>query len=220
MLGLYSIIFTVAESTRGTSSTYMKNVILGRSSSQLPNPDGQFGSTPAAHPIVVFHFGVRFNHPLGILSPGAQMMVSYFLKCNEEIMARSTEFGMLGISAWRGAERSTQNTLMQIYYFRDVEGLNRFAHDKIHREAWDWVQKAGHKHIGFFHEVFCTPQKSYESIYVNFQPLLMGATSVNCEDTDEEKDGGPWVQALVNADVGPLKSQFARMNRSFKEVTG
>lgn len=193
----------------------MKNVILGRTSAQLPEPEtGRFDNQPAAHPIVVFHFGVRFNHPLGIASPGARTTIDHFQACNNLVMARSQEYGMLGASAWRAAERSSENTLMMVYYFKDVESLNKFAHDDIHRKAWDWIVKAGHKHIGFFHEAFCVPPKAYETIYVNFHPLLMGATSMKCTDENDEE---VWVSPVVDAEAGPLKSQFGRMGRGFKE---
>ena len=152
----------------------MTDVIPGRTSAQLPSQeDGRFGAQPAAKPVVVFHFGVRFNHPLGWLAPGALQTAKYFQACNDQVLKRADDYGMLGSSPWRATERSTSNTLLIVYYFRDVEGLNKFAHDPVHREAWDWIAKAGYKHIGFFHEAFCVPQKAYESIYVNFQPLLV-----------------------------------------------
>lgn len=103
------------------------------------------------------------------------------------------------------------------YYFKDVESLNKFAHGDIHRKAWDWIVKAGHKHIGFFHEAFCVPPKAYETIYVNFPPLLMGATSIKCVEQNGEEI---WIQPVADADVGPLRSQFGRMGRGFKESLG
>ena len=216
LLGLYAIITTLTEVARGPTNTYMENVIPGRASAQLPSPQtGRFGSQPAAHPIVVFHFGVTFNHPLGQLAPGAKQTTDHFTACNGQVVARADEYGILGLSPWRAGERGSNNVLMMVYYFRDVDGLNRFAHDDIHRKAWDWIVKAGYKHIGFFHEVFCVPPKAYESIYVNFQPLLMGATSVKCYDEDGQDT---WVRPIVDADVRPLRSQFGRIGRAFKET--
>lgn len=216
LLGGYVIFNTINEAVKGPLNGYMKNVILGRTSAQLPSTDtGLFGYQPAAHPIVVFHFGVRFNHPLGVLSPGAKATIDHFTACNNLVIAESHKYGMLGLSAWRAAERSSENTLMMVYYFKDIEGLNRFAHGDIHRKAWDWIVKAGHKHIGFFHEAFAVPPKAYETIYVNFPPLLMGATSIKVTDENDEE---VWIQPIVDADTGPLKSQFGRMGRGFQET--
>lgn len=215
LLGLYAAVTTLLDAAKGSSNAYMEGVVLGRASAQLPSLEtGRFGSQPAAHSVVVFHFGVTFNHPMGILSPGAKQTMDHFTACNDLVVTRADEYGMLGLSPWRAGQRGSNNALLMMYYFRDVEGLNRFAHDDIHRKAWDWIVKAGHKHVGFFHEAFCVPQKAYESIYVNFQPLLMGATSIRCTDENGEDN---WIRPVVDADVGPLRSQFGRMGRAFKE---
>lgn len=215
LAAVYSILNTAFQSARSPSNNYMDGVILGRTSAQLPVTDeGDYGYQPAAKPVVVFHFGVRFNHPLGLLAPGAQEVRDHFEACNSLVNKRADEYGVLGMSAWRAGERASNNTLMTIYYFKDVDGLNKFAHDDIHRKAWDWIVKADHKHIGFFHEAFCVPAKAYESIYVNCQPMLMGATNVKViDDEGEEK----WVQPVVDANAGPLKSQLGRMGRSVRE---
>lgn len=216
LLAGYTLFNTVNDAIKGPDSGYMNNVILGRTSAQFPTSDtGFFGYRPATPSIVVFHFGVRFNHPLGVLSPGAKATIDHFTACNDLVMAQSEEYGMLGLSAWRAAERASDNTLMMVYYFKDIEGLNRFAHGDIHRKAWDWIVKAGHKHIGFFHEAFAVPPTAYETIYVNFQPLLMGATNTRVANYNGEE---VWMQPLVDADVGPLKSQLGRMGRGFRKL--
>ena len=43
----------------------------------------------------------------------------------------------------------------------------------------------------------------------------MGATSLKCDD--QEEGGEKWVQPIVDADAGPLKSQFGRMGRAFEQ---
>lgn len=217
LLTLYSIITTSLQAGRSPRDTYMRDVILGRTTAQLPSREtARFGSQPAAQSIVVFHLGVRFNHPLGVLAPGAKQTMDHFTACNKLVVARADQYGMLGLSPWRAGERGSNNTLMMVYYFRDVDGLNKFAHDDIHRKAWDWIVKADHKHIGFFHEAFCVPARAYESVYVNFQPLLMGQTSIRCTNEDGDET---WVRPIVDADVGPLKSQFGRMGRASKEYS-
>ncbi|KAK5105722.1 hypothetical protein LTR62_002338 [Meristemomyces frigidus] len=216
LFGLHALITTAIQASNPSSNAYMDGVLVGRSSAQLPSKEtGRFGSEPAAYPVVVFHFGVRFNHPLGLLSPGAKQTIDHFVACNNLVEERADEYGMLGLSPWRAAERGSNNTLMMVYYFRDVEGLNKFAHDDVHRKAWDYLAKSGPKHIGFFHEAFCVPPKAYESIYGNFPPLLMGAASVLCVG---ETGDDAWVRPTVSADLGALRSQFGRMGRAFKET--
>ena len=143
---------------------FMRRVLLGRTSAQLPSETGCFGKEPSAYPLVVFHFGVRINHALGVLAPGVKQTMDHFTACNDLVVQRAREYGMLGLSPWRAGERGSSNTLMMVYHFRDVEGLNDFAHDDIHRKAWAWIVKAGYNHIGFFHEAFCVPRHAYESI--------------------------------------------------------
>lgn len=212
---LNSIFTTLAQFARGDC---MKETIPGRSSSQLPNREsGTYGSDPAAEPVVVFHFGVRFSHPLGLLSPGGQEISVHFDKCLDLVQKEADSYGLLGYSDWRGADTETNNTIMLVFYFRDVEGLHRFAQGKVHRDAWDWTVKAAHKHIGFFHETFCVPRKAYESIYVNMPPTLFGRTSVKCRDGG---DGEQVVSTLVRAD-GPLKTMVRRLGyKSEKELAG
>lgn len=211
LLLLQAVLTSAIQLSRGPSSDLLDGAVMGRASAQLPSPDdGSFGGTPAAHPLVVFHFGVRFNHPLGVLAPGVRETIRHFTNCNELVGRKADHYGLLGMSPWRAADRGSNNTLMLAYYFRDVEGLNRFAHDPIHREAWNFLSKAGYKHIGFFHELFTAPRQTYETIYVNFQPVLMGATSVRCATGDGFYS---WVPSLVSADCGPLRSQFTRMGR-------
>jgi fumagillin biosynthesis monooxygenase len=210
ILGLHSVIKTISQSASPARNDLMHDVIPSRTSAQLPiDTDGRFGSDPAAKPVLVFHFGMRVNHPLGLLAPGASEIATHFEACNDMARAKADEYGILGQTLWRAAERGSNNTLMIVFYFRDIDALNRFAHDDIHRKAWDWGNKAP-KHIGFFHESFCVPAKAYETIYVNFHPLLMGATSVKCED---EEGGDKWVRPIVSANHKALRSQFGRMGR-------
>jgi hypothetical protein len=214
----YSLITTIIAATYPATSPYMSGTILGRTTAQLPDTTtGTFGSVPAARSILVFHFGVRFNHPLGIFAPGGAETSKHFQSCMQAVNRH--EYGILGSSFWRAGERSSQNTLMVVFYFRNVEGLNKFAHDEVHRKSWGWIVQANHKHIGFFHEVFCVSQKAYESIYVNLPPLLMGATSVKCEmaDGDEAREER-WVSSLVSANTPALRTQFGRMDQGFRDI--
>lgn len=198
-------------------------VIPGRTSAQLPRPsfdplqphsDSPFGSAPGEKGVVVFHLGARINHPLGALSPGGKEFIDQFMACNDALLKRAKDFGCVGGTAWRGDETASNNTILVVYYFRDIEGLNRFAHDAVHRQAWDWysnefVKRRGHSHIGIFHEAFCAPAGSHENIYVNMQPVMMGAGSVQVKNEATGKD--EWVRPLVDASDPVWRTQHLRM---------
>src|SRR5256885_6842678 len=79
VLALNVLTTTIVQVSSSRSNAYDSDIIPGRVSAQLPNKEsGRFGSQPAASPIVVFHLGVRFNHPLGLLAPGAREVADYF----------------------------------------------------------------------------------------------------------------------------------------------
>jgi fumagillin biosynthesis monooxygenase len=216
ILLLNSVITTITQIRSNTTNGFNDDIIPGRVSAQLPNKHtAAFGSEPASQPIMVFHLGVRFNHPLGVFAPGAKEMGDYFTKMNNELVDRADYYGLLSFSNWRAAERGSNNTLLLIYYFRDIEGSNRFAHDELHRKAWDWFKKSDIKHIGIFHESFCTTRGAYETIYVNSNPVLLGAADTKCVDA---KTGDEvWVNPLVSADTKELRSQAKRLGRHMKE---
>jgi len=226
LLLLHLIVSTVLQSRSRAANPFLAGTVFGKTSAQLPkisyDPRAAnktaFGSQPAAEGVVVLHLGVRLNHPLGVLAPGAKEIGDEFARCNEAVLERADVFGCLGTSIWRAGERDRANTLMNVYYFRNLEGLNAFAHDPIHRQAWDAYnrvsKKLGYTHIGVFHETFYCPPGGYETVYVNTPPTLMGATSVKTfnEATGEEE----WIRPVVNADTSALRSQFGRMGRAVR----
>ncbi|KAL4725938.1 hypothetical protein ACLX1H_006612 [Fusarium chlamydosporum] len=124
---------------------------------------------------------------------------------SKDLEAHRDEYGLLTSSSWRADERSSNNTLLNIYYFRDVEGLHRFAHGDIHRKAWDYINKTKPKHIGVFHETYSVPERAYENIYFNCRPVLMGRASVRTTPVGEEEER--WTNTLVSADTPALKTQ-------------
>ena len=184
-LAIYAIVLTALQTAGLAPYAPAQARVPGKSSAQLPSRrTGRFGSIPAAELFVVFHFGVRFSHPLGPLSPGGMTVMDHFTKINDSCVAKAEEWGLLGLSHWRAGAKGSHNTLMLVYYFRDIAGLNAFAHSDIHRKGWDWMLKEGPKHIGFMHEAFVVEKGSYESIYGNFPPVLMGAISMKVSDED------------------------------------
>ena len=194
----------------------MSGSISARVTAQLPSRStGRSGPVPATEQVVVFHIGAQYNHPLGPLAPGSREVASRFAELFVDLTKRADEYGLLGGSSWTASERDTNNTTMLIGYFRDVEGLNRFAHDPMHREAMDWWNKVKDElpHIGIFHETFVSPPGGYETIYHHMRPILMGRTSVRCKT----EEGEAWVNPLVSADNTTLRAQYGRMGRKGRQ---
>ncbi|KAI5456169.1 hypothetical protein BGZ63DRAFT_435582 [Mariannaea sp. PMI_226] len=225
---LHSMTTIVLQSVSPSQNTYAQGVVYGRSSAQLPAPGYEsgkqgsvFGSKPAAQGIVVLFLGFRVNTPLGVLSTGYIDFVGQFKNCSDQLASCAEDFGCIGSSNWTADEGSNNNTIMTVFYFRDIEGLNRFAHDKVHRAAWDWYnnfcKKHGYKHIGIFHETYYSAPGQYETIYVNMPPLLFGATNVKSRNqaTGEEE----WIRPVVDAENMALRSQWGRMGRAIRDET-
>ena len=213
-----AIITTIVQTRSPEDNSFATDTVYGRVTAQLPSRStGAFGTQPAAQSLVVFHLGVRINHPLGPLAPGVKEIGEHFNAMTESMSQRRDEFGMLSTTMWRSTERETNNNLMMIAYFRDIQDLNRFAHDKVHREGWDWyhnfAKKSGNKHIGIYHETFVASPGQYETIYVDCVPTLLGASNVRIKVDDEKHQlqEETWTRALVSADHSALRSQSRRM---------
>ncbi|KAK4150423.1 hypothetical protein C8A00DRAFT_18033, partial [Chaetomidium leptoderma] len=226
---LRAVILTTRDIASPARYTSKLGVVPGRTSAQLPNSSydplrsekaSLFGSKPAEKGVVVFNLAARFNHPLGALAPGGKELAERFLACHTDLLRRAEEYGCLGGANFRGGDAASNNTILTIYYFRDLDGLNRFAHDPIHRQAWDWydkefVKERGYSHIGISHEAFCAPAGAYETIYVNMQPIMMGAC--NADVKNEATGDDEWFRTLVDASSPVWRSQHSRMGREVKK---
>lgn len=182
--------------------------------------------------IVVFHIGVRFHHPLGIPgTPNSRELGAHFQACQDVLLEQAKKYGCLGGSTYF---REGGNETLSVFYFRDLEGLERFAHEKdgVHKKAWEWFERMGGysfssstsgqkggegkktdssatKHFGIFHETFVVPAGKWESLYVNMPPTLLGGgwAPVKNEETGEEE----WVRTLTEAKGRDYKSMRTRM---------
>lgn len=127
-----------------------------------------------------------------------------------DLHKRKDEYGLISMSGWKSSDRLTNNTRLLTFYFRDLEGLHKFAHDELHREGWDMYNKSKyHKNIGIFHETFVVQPGGHETMFVNAYPVLLGRGTVKSQTEDGEK----YVNTLVSADVPALKTQWARLGR-------
>ena len=185
----------------------LDQIVPGRVTAQLPLSDGSFDTSPSSGQLVVFNLGVQFNHPLGRLCPGGKEIADRFIAMHRDLMRRRDELGILSQSDWDGrvGEKTRDNMLLS-FYFRDVESLHRFAHEELHREAWNWYYGAKVDHIGIFHETYVVQPHAYETVYANCRPVMLGSGVV--KDAD-----GRWRNTLVSADQPSLKSQWGRMRR-------
>lgn len=69
----------------------------------------------------------------------------------DELDANAEEYGYLGANNYLGSDGGQRsNETMGHYYFRNYEGLHKFAHSKTHRDGWDWWNQTikAHPHIG------------------------------------------------------------------------
>lgn len=127
----------------------------------------------------------------------------------KDLRNRREELGLLGMSSWQGDDRKSNNSLITTMYFKDVESVHKFAHEPLHRQAWDWYDVKKHSHIGIFHETFCVPAKAWETVYVNCHPVGLGRLAAKVDGKEEES----WMNSLVSADMPALRTQYARLGR-------
>jgi len=130
----YSLFTTYAMSVGWMRNQYLDGVLMRKFSAQYPNEVGQFDSKPSTKDIVVLLLGVRFNHPMGLLGPGAKQMAGFFAAMTKDLEANPEEYGFMGATQWINmADRETKNEMLSVIYFKTTEGLHKFAHAKEHR---------------------------------------------------------------------------------------
>ncbi|GIJ91107.1 hypothetical protein Asppvi_010072 [Aspergillus pseudoviridinutans] len=208
---LTSIFTTIQNCFQPKTNPFMTDVVPGRTTAQIPGKDGKYGPEPGKGSVVVFHLGIQYNHPLGIFAPHMLEISNKFLAMQQDILRRKDELGLLAVQSWRGSERSSNNTTLVKYFFKDVESIHKFAHEPLHKEVWAYYNQYHPGHVGIFHETFVTTDGGYESMYVNCHPILLGRGEVK---VNSRKDGTEeWMGTLVSADTPGLKSFKARLGK-------
>ncbi|CAK7270399.1 hypothetical protein SEPCBS57363_004081 [Sporothrix epigloea] len=220
--------------------SFLAGVVPGRSTAHLRTKGRLFGGQSASEGasgqgLVVFHFGARFNHPLGVLAPGARTMTKLFRATLSALSEDRTAYGLMGGDLFRGgaSTRVSNDTILLVLYFRDVEGLQRFAGSAAHREAFQWLRevtklgddgKQKYSHLSAFHETFMVAPGAYESLYINTAPILLGNTFTEISQDDDGEVGEDdrsgenklpiWHNSLVDADDNRLQTMKARLKQS------
>lgn len=134
---------------------------------------------------------------------------------------------VLGISLWHQTDTQGALSNLTISYWKSVAHVHEYALGHKHRAALRWYIEQGEKikHVGIFHEVYQVPKGGWEAVYVNWQPVLLGATSFlkGVEDGEkgavegEQKEGAEWISPLVDARVGDLRRSKGRMGRGLQK---
>ncbi|KAJ9294551.1 hypothetical protein DTO271G3_6819 [Paecilomyces variotii] len=198
---------------------YMNGTVGRKTTAQIPDENGDFGDKPSNATVVVLLLGLRTNHPLGIFYPGFQKINTYFVNMMKDLESNREDYGYLTTSSWiSSSDRAAGSELLNIYYFRSMEGLLKFAHNPSHSAGVNWWNKTikEHRDISIMHEVYEAEPGHWENIYENYWPASFASTKYPVKNqTADEKDAAPqqWVNGMVDAATGSLNSSMKRMRR-------
>ncbi len=70
-----------------------KTVVPGRSTAQIPNPDGTFPATASAKDVCIFIIATRSNHPKGRFAPGLDEITNYFRNMWQDVSRNREKWG-------------------------------------------------------------------------------------------------------------------------------
>jgi len=215
LLLLYRTIDVFAMSVGFKRNVYMDGVIMKKFSAQFPDANGKYGNKPADSDIVVLLLGTRSNHPLGAFAPGFKDLGDHFFKMAKDLEDSPEDYGFLGMTNWHNNDhRSSNAEILNIFYFKSVDGLHHFAHSPVHRAGWDWWNRTvkQHPYLTISHETFHAPPGCWESIYANSIPS--GINSTTFKTKDEKTGEVRWASPVVDASKGVLRTSAGRMSRS------
>jgi len=199
----------------------MEGVIPGRTTALLPNEKTGEPESASSRKIAVFHLGARSSHPLGYLAPQFGKLAVWMDKMNKETDSGRVKGFMGGTTFHRHDERGTPEVVL-LSYWNSIEDLWAFAHDDLHRESWKWweVSIKENGYVGINHEIFEADAKHWENIYVNFQPTMMGATTL-LRKGGKTLEGGvvpdQWISPLVDAHRRKLARSSGRLGRDITQ---
>lgn len=213
---LFKIGRTVLQTVGILPNPYMEDVFNGRSTALMH--DAQSGEITGAsdRKIAILHLGSKSNHPLGYVAPQYIKLGDWADKMYAEFDKGNVP-GYLGQSTFHRFDAKGAPENVAISYWESIEDIWNFAYSPVHKDAWQWWEKEikSNGYIGINHEIFEADAKNWETIYVNFQPTLMGATTYLVKDGKMQRGVVPdkWVSPLVDARRGPLAKSSGRLGR-------
>jgi heme-degrading monooxygenase HmoA len=198
---------------------YVDDAILHRVSPQMPDSEGQFHAEPAQEKVVIFLLGAKSNHPMGLFAPNFKKIGDHLNGMIRELDSHDHDHelcqGYLGGSSWTCQDKNGATEFLWISYWRAVDDVHRYAAGPLHRAAWDWWHEAikENDHIGINHEIFEAAPGHWESVYLNFQPTMLGATTFLRKG--DKLIGGTvddqYLSPLVDARRGKLRTSAGRL---------
>jgi hypothetical protein len=216
---------------------YLRDVIPKKSTAQPMDKDGNFPGT-GKEKIAILLLGAKSNHPLGIFAPDFRIMGDFNSKMYHELeTADNQDSGckppnsfppfsksdtnhvtVLGQTQFTRQDANGANEFITISYWRSIDDVHAYAHTPLHREAWKWWESTLKKHnyMGIHHEVFEADRGMWESLYVNFQPTLLGATTFLKRGGTLEAGAvaDEWVSPLLEANRGFLRTSVGRRGQT------
>lgn len=118
---------------------------------------------------VVFLIGARINK--WWMLPALWGVARAFSRMSRQLQA-DPDSGLLGSESYGG------RTTLTVQYWRSLEDLQRFAHDREreHVPAWRrWARKWGLTGaVGIWHETYVVEPGSYECVYQHMPPFGLG----------------------------------------------
>lgn len=124
----------------------------------VPNDEG----------MVVFLIGARANRwwQLPIVFGVARAMARMMRELRQD-----PDAGLLGFESYGG------RTTLMVQYWRSLEHLHAYAHDKEreHVRGWRaWVRRWSSGAMGIWHETYLVPAGAFEAVYHHMPPFGLG----------------------------------------------
>lgn len=219
-LALPVVIFTarllraVAQAKGILPNPYLQGTDRIRNTALVPNLDGHIDENKREK-IAVLHLGARSNHPYGVFSSGFQGVGKWSEKMYKQLEGPDGPPGFLGATAWVNRNANDAVDFMNVSYWRNLSDIHDYAHSPLHREAWRWWEQnvKDLDAVGIYHEIYEAEPEHWESVYLNYQPHGLGATTY-LRKGDKLVSGvvdEKWVRPLVDARKGKLAKSSGRL---------
>ncbi|KAI9852343.1 MAG: hypothetical protein M1838_001048 [Thelocarpon superellum] len=196
------------------SNFYMRGSFPGKSNAQVYNEKGELVKA-GQEKIAVFLLGAKTNHPLGMFAPGFSTVDTVVELMTAELQpGQNQDSGFLGQTVYSRKDGNAAGELLFISYWRSMDDVHDYATTATHRMAVDWWVKNAktYPHIAFWHEVYEADKGQWENIYVNHEPIGLGATTFLKKDGKLANGsvGAEWINPILDANKGPLRTAAGR----------